>query len=115
MHGAELTALPALAPARQEQLAPFRPADAGQVWVRWVGTQETEESFSFQLQAGGVRTEPLPVAEVDGRSYVQGSDLEAAVDGLRVDLPDGGFRYAVDWRPDLGQLGLWRAVRRPIS
>ncbi|MBY6277647.1 hypothetical protein [Symbiobacterium thermophilum] len=216
MHGAELTVPLAVAPALQEQLAPFRLADAEQVWVRLVDTQETDEAFSFQVQvirrdsagrlalegddevlvsyleggeplvtgyahaaagapdlavavwygagpedatapalldlpaavladgaggyrvsvealavlgeiawqedgsvslvlAGGTRTEPLSVAEIEGRSYVQGTDLEAAVDGRRVDLSDAGYTYAVDWRPDLGQLGLWRAVRRPIS
>jgi len=217
LHGAELVVPLTVAPALQDQLAPFRQADARQVWVRLADTQETEEAFSFHVQvirrdgsgrlelagddevvvslleggaplvtgyahaageasdgevavwagAGpedatapelldlpapvltdgsgdyqvpvaalaalgeverqeedgtvvlvlgdGSRTAALAVTAINGEPYVRGSELEAAVDGVRVTAPDSSYAYAVEWRPDLGQLGLWRAVRRPIS
>lgn len=185
LHGADLAVPLTVAPALEQQLVSLRPADVEQVWVRLVGTDETDEAFSFRLQvirrdvsgrlalAGedevvvslleggaplvtgyghgergrsadevavwsgegpegaiapalldlpapvladgpdgyqvpvdalaalgevawqadgsvalvlgdGSRTAALPVAEVGGRPYVQGADLEAAVDGLRL-------------------------------
>ena len=67
---------------------------------------QEDGSVSLVL-AGGTRTEPLSVAEIEGRLDVPGDRPRRARDGRRVDLSDAGYTYAVDWRPDLGQLGLW--------
>lgn len=63
----------------------------------------------------GVRTAALAVAEFGGEPYLKVSDLVAAVDGVRAASVDSSYAYAVEWRPDLGQLCLWRDAQHPIS
>lgn len=66
LHGADLAVPLTVAPALEQQLVSLRPADVEQVWVRLVGTDETDEAFSFRLQV--IRR------DVSGRLALAGED-----------------------------------------
>lgn len=65
--------------------------------------------------APGSRSAAMATATVAGVPYVAVDDLIAAIDGQRHSSAEGSYTYAVEWRPDLGQLCLWQDVQHPIS
>jgi len=80
----------------------------------WEVTRVADGSAALVL-GDGVRSAALPLTDVGDLPYVRVADLIAAVDGVRLASADASYTYAVEWRPDLGQLCLWRDAQHPIS
>ncbi|MBP2017048.1 hypothetical protein J2Z79_000422 [Symbiobacterium terraclitae] len=100
---------PVVTDAAGSHLVPVAALEA--VWeVAWL-----PDGSAALVLGEGVRTAALPVTDIGGQPYVQVADLVAAVDGARTASAEASYAYAVEWRPDLGQLCLWRDARHPIS
>lgn len=100
---------PVVTDASGDHLVPVAALEA--VWE----VARLEDGSAAVVLGEGTRTAALPVTEIGGLPYLRIADLVAAVDGVRAGSAQSSYAYAVEWRPDLGQLTLWCDVQHPIS